>query len=199
MARVVRRTEPQISVLIDMHNDLKDYVVAQLRNLRADMVSIASDDVAYSTPALVDPGPHNDVSENLVTAADGDDDVALAVALVNDLTGLYKFHMADLLAHKDLGDDLESYAMIGLGDGSGDALDDALDAAILQANAISTAYALHIADTDLHYTADGTNIVTESAATDQGSLDDVINELKAILNAHVAAGVTAKSNRAVTA
>ncbi len=199
MARVVRRTEPQVSTLIDMHNDLKDYVVARAREIRADLVSIASDDVAFSTPALVDPGAHNDVSERLVTSADGDGDTLLAVTLVNDLTGLYKFHMADLLAHKDLGTDLDSYDMIGTGDGGVDALATALAAAIAQANAIATAYTDHIADTDLHYTADGVNIVTESPATDLSTLDDVANELKAILNAHVVSGVSAKSNRLVTA
>ncbi len=199
MARVVRGTEPQDVALIEMHNELKDYVTTRLREIRADLVSIAANAANFATPALEDPGYHNDISERLVTAADGDDDILLAVTLVNDLTGMYKFHMSDTAAHKDLGLDLDSYDLVKLGDSGEEALTDALEAAIVQANAIADAYTLHIADTDLHYTEDTVDVVTEDPAEDQATLDLLLNELKAIFNAHMGSGVSTKTTRLVVA
>ena len=56
--------------------------------------------------------------------------------------------------------------------------------AVALANALKTAYALHIADTDAHPVADATNTTAAADATDESSAITLANELKADYNAH---------------
>ncbi len=196
MARVIRKTDPSITELGTMINDLKDFVVTRDRQVRADLVSIASDSVAFATPALVDAGAHNDVSEVLVTSADadgGDDDDGLAgsLTLLNEILAWYAFHMADTLAHKVVGVALASYAKAS-----------SLATAVTRANDIKSKYNTHRAATTYHYTADSTNVVTATDAsgpTDLAGLILLLNDIKAQLNAHAISGVSAKSVRLVDA
>ncbi len=194
MARVIRKTDPSLTELATMINDLKDYVVTRDRQVRADLVSIASDSVAFASPALVDAGAHNDVSERLVTTDDadgGDDDSGLAgsIELCNDILAWYAFHMADTFSHKVVGLALASYTPAI-----------SLATAVTRANDVKSKYNTHRASTTYHYTADGTNIVTATDAsgpTDLAGLILLLNDIK--VNAHAASGVTAKSVRLVSA
>lgn len=61
-----------------------------------------------------------------------------------------------------------------------------LAGAIVIANLLKAAYTLHIADTGAHLAADATNTVAAAVATDQGTVNTLLTELKADFNAHVA-------------
>lgn len=130
---------------------------------------------------------HMDASEVTVTAADAVD-LGTSLTLVNQLLDVYQFHMADLLAHKVAGVALASYVH---------ATD--LTSAKARANDIQAKYNTHIASTTYHYNADGTNASAAAAATTQGTLNTLLNELKACLNAHMANAPAAKSLRLVDA
>lgn len=169
------------------YNDLKAYVMAELRSANADLVSIAADSVAFATPALADPGAHNDQSEVTIAAANAID-LGTSLTLVNEIIAVYTFHMADTLAHKVAGVALASAVR---------AVD--LASAIAQANDIKAKYNTHRASTTYHQTADAANVVTAATATDQGTLDTLLNDIKTQLVAHLASGPTAKSLRLVDA
>lgn len=188
MARAIRKTDPNLAELATMVNDLKAYVAASMRNISADMTSIASDSVAFATPAHADPGAHNDQSEKTIVSADGDGTLAKALTLTNEILGWYAFHMADLHAHKVAGVALASYVPVTT-----------LVDAQTRANDVKSKYNTHRASTTYHYTADGTNVISAADATNQATLDTLINELKADLNLHAASGVSAKSVRLVDA
>ena len=161
MATVLRSTDPMAAVIADAHNDLKAQIGAGSHF-------------------------HLDASEATVTAANATD-LASSLTLVNNILGVYQFHMADTLAHKTTGVALASYAF---------ATD--LASAIARANDIQTKYNTHRASTTYHYNADATNVSSAAAASDQGTLNTLLNDLKTQLNAHMD-GPTAKSLRLVGA
>lgn len=57
------------------------------------------------------------------------------------------------------------------------------------ANALKAAFNTHIADTDLHESADAANAVSSADATALASVQTLLNELKADFNAHVATAI----------
>lgn len=130
---------------------------------------------------------HLDQSEVTITAANGAD-LPTCLVLCNQLLGVYKFHMADTLAHKVTGVALASYA---------EAPD--LATAITRANDVKAKYNTHIASTTFHYNADATNSTAAANATDLASLITLLNELKGDFNAHAASGPSGKSLRLVDA
>ncbi len=194
MARVIRKTDPVVTELATMVNDLKAFVVARDRLMVADLISIAADSVAFSAPGLADPGAHNDVSEKTIASAAATN-LATSVTLTNEILSWYAFHMADTLAHKTAGVALADYTPVG----SSLTNAEKLAAAILLANDVKAKYNTHRASTTYHYTADGTNVIAAADATDQASLNTLLIELKADLNLHAASGVAAQSVRLVDA
>jgi hypothetical protein len=187
MATVIRKTSSDLAAMAAAVNDLKAYVLTALRSANADLVSIAADSVAFATPALADPGSHNDRSESTIVSADASD-LGTSLTLVNEILGIYHFHMADTLAHKTAGVALASYTRATT-----------LATAITRANDIKSKYNTHRASTTYHYTADSTNVTSSADATDQSSLNTLLNELKADINAHVVSGPVGKSIRLVDA
>ncbi len=194
MAYVLRKTDPALTDLAALINDLKADYVALARAVATDMTSIASDSVAFATPAAADPGAHNDRSEKTIGSAAATT-LGTSVTLTNEILSWYAFHMADTLAHKTTGVALASYTPVSTA-ASGAAQ---LAAAILLANDVKSKYNTHRASTTYHYTADGTNVIAAADATDQASLNTLLNELKADLNLHADSGVAAKSVRLVSA
>lgn len=146
--------------------------------------AVASADAATTVVAQ---GAHRDKSETTVTAANATN-LATSLTLCNDILGVYQFHMADTLAHKVTGVALASYALVST-----------LADAITRANDIKSKYETHRASTTYHYTADSTNAIAAADATDQTSLNTLLNELKADLNLHMASGAACGSVRAVDA
>jgi hypothetical protein len=111
-----------------------------------------------------------------VTAANASN-LATSLTLVTNLKGVLAVHCADTSAH--LVADTTNDAF----DGYAAASD--LATAIALANAIKVDYTAHIANTSVHLNADSTNTVAASAATDQSSLNTLLNELKTDINAHI--------------
>lgn len=162
MATVLRNTHPVVRPFADAHNDLKAQIGAGSHF-------------------------HLDASERTVTAADATD-LATSLILVNQILAVYRFHMADTLAHKTTGVALASYVP---------ATD--LATAITRANDVKSKYNTHIASTTYHYNADSTNDVASSNATDQDSLNTLVNDIKAQMVAHLADAPAAASIRVVPA
>lgn len=162
MATVLRKQGPFVQAFADAHNDLKAQIGAGSSF-------------------------HLDKSEKTVTKANASS-LATSLVLVNEILGVYKFHMADKLAHKVVGVALASYAP---------ATD--LTTAMARANDVKAKMNTHIASTTYHYTADATNGISSPDATDQASLNTLLNEIKTDLNAHMGSGPAAKSIRVVPA
>lgn len=182
MATPLRNTEPTMAAFASAVNQVKDSVVAQTRLVMADLASATG--AGTSAPSL---GFHNDKSEVTIGSADATD-LPTSLKLCNEILDVYQFHMADTLAHKVAGVALASYAHVAL-----------LADAITRANDIKAKYNTHRASTTYHYVADSTDSTTSADATDQGSLNTLLTELKADINAHMASGPAAKSVRLVDA
>jgi hypothetical protein len=129
---------------------------------------------------------HLDACETTVGAANASD-LATSLVLANQIMDVYRFHLADTLAHKVV--DPEP------------ALTKATDLTTAQtlANAIKADYNTHRASTTYHYTADATNVIASADATDQSSLNTLLNEIKTDFNLHMASAPAAKSIRMVEA
>jgi hypothetical protein len=187
MATQIRKCSPEAVDLATAVNDMKSFLMAQLRLAQADVATIAADSDVGVTPTFVALGSHNDKSEVLVTAANASD-LATSLTLVNELIGVYTFHMADTLGHKVAGVALASTVPATT-----------LATAITRANDIKSKYETHRASTTYHYTADSTNTISASNASDQSSLNTLLNELKTDINAHVVSGPAFASIRLVDA
>ncbi len=131
---------------------------------------------------------HLDISEVVVSAANATD-LATSLTLCNQLIGVGVFMLADTLAHKVV--DPTSWPALGAG------LD--LASAITAANLMKATYNTHRASTTYHYTADSTNVSAATNASDQSTLNTLLNDLKTQLLAHMASGPTCPSLRLVGA
>lgn len=103
---------------------------------------------------------------------------ATAVALVNEIKAKLNIHFADDIAH-----DTAVSAAIATADGL---VGDSLVTALALANAIKAAYNTHLAAASVHFTNDATNTIAAATATDQTSLNTMLNEMKTDINAHFA-------------
>jgi len=107
---------------------------------------------------------------------------ATAVALVNEIKADLNAHFADDIAH-----DTAVSAQITTADA---VTGDSLVTALALANAIKAAYNTHLAAANVHFTNDGTNTIAAATATDQTSLNTMLNEMKTDINAHFASAPT---------
>lgn len=130
---------------------------------------------------------HLDASEQTVGATNASD-LPTSLVLTNQILWVYKFHMADTCAHKVAGVALASYA---------NAPD--LATAITRANDVKAKFNTHIASTSFHYNADSTNTIATTNASDQTTLNALLNAIKTAINAHMASAPAAKSLRLVDA
>lgn len=128
---------------------------------------------------------HLDASEVAVSAANASS-LATSLALAKQLRTVYLFHLADTLAHKVVD--------------TPPALSEPTDlaTAITFANALKADYNTHRASTTYHHNADSTNAVSSSDASDQASLNTLLNEIKTDLAAHIASAPSAPSLRLVS-
>jgi hypothetical protein len=130
---------------------------------------------------------HLDKGEYAAASASASD-LATSITRTRECAALFKTHFADTLAHKvvDPNAGLAALTVPGVYD---------LPTAIAAANAIKAAYNLHRASTTFHYNADATNATTSADASDQTSLNTLVNELVADFTAHIASGPAAPSIR----
>ena len=119
----------------------------------------------------------NPSSTALQVTAAASTNLATSITLANNLKSVLGFHMADDSAH--LIADTTNVNFDGY------ALASSLATGIAHGNAIKVDYTDHIADTSVHLNADSTNTVAAAVATDQGSLNTLLTELKADINAHI--------------
>lgn len=133
---------------------------------------------------------HLDKGEYAAASASSTD-LATSITRTRECVALFKTHFADTLAHKvvDPNAGLAALTVGGVYD---------LPTAIAAANAIKAAYNLHRASTTFHYNADATNATTSADATDQASLNTLVNELVTDFTAHIASGPSAPSLRVVS-
>lgn len=129
---------------------------------------------------------HLDATASAITTADATD-LATSLALANAIKGIYEDHLGDDAKHK-LKDPKPTLTAAST-----------LATAITLANAIKADYNTHRASTTYHYNADGTNAVSSADATDQSSLNTLLNEIKTDLNAHIASGPSGSLARLVSA
>ena len=129
---------------------------------------------------------HLDAYETPVSAANGDGTLATALTLVNQIMAIYLAHIGDTLAHKVA---QTPPALVKATD---------LASAITLANAMKADFNTNDGSTTYHYTADTGDEATTNAS-DQGTLDTLLNAFKVTLNAHMANAPSAKSLRLVDA
>jgi hypothetical protein len=116
------------------------------------------------------------VTDDLVTAANSSSE-ATGVALANDIKGVVNRHFADDLAHNTAVSAVVTTADAIVGD--------SLVTALALANAIKAALNVHYTAANVHFTNDATNTIAAANATDQASLNTLLNEIKTDLNAHI--------------
>lgn len=141
------------------------------------------------TPPLAAVGAavHYDRAEYTVATANASD-LDTSIALCQALITAYNRHIADTLGHV-AADATNTVA-------ASRASVVSLATAITAANQLKAAYNPHRSQSGVHFTADTGNAVSASDATDQSSLNTLLNEIKTDLNAHLAIGPSAASWRA---
>jgi len=135
---------------------------------------------------------HLDKCERSITAANATD-LATSLALAKDIAALLYFHFGDTLAH--LAADTTNVPGTTLAATQAAIVD--LASAITFANATKTQYNAHRSQSGVHANNDAGNATTSTDATDQSSLNTLLNELKTDMNAHTQTGLTAPSWRVV--
>lgn len=116
---------------------------------------------------------------------------ATAVTLVNELKAKLNQHLADDIAH-----DTAVSAQVTTADA---VTGDSLVTAIALANALKAAYNTHLSAANVHFTNDATNTIAAANATDQTSLNTLLNEMKTDVNAHFASAPAGTWIRIVSA
>ena len=141
------------------------------------------------TPPLAAVGAavHYDRAEYTVTSPNSSSE-ATAITLCQELISAYSRHIADTLSHV-AADATNTVA-------ASRASVVSLATAITAANQLKAAYNPHRSQAGVHFTADTGNGISASDATDQGSLNTLLNEHKTDFNAHMAIGPSAASWRA---
>lgn len=171
----------------------------EVRKLDQDMIYalVQEFDVLKRDVALAGAKPHADITSTqvasdrrapsstpyLVTAANASD-LATSLALLTNVEAVLARHYANAKGHK-VADGVNSVISAAA------AID--LATAITRANEVKADYNLHVASTTYHYVADATNTIAAANATDQASLNTLLNELKTDVNAHNIFAIAAKS------
>lgn len=169
MAYTTRKSADDIAfALASAHNLFVRKVVAGLMTyFHHDTLSTPSG--SYMAPVA---------TTRTVTAADSSS-LATSRTLARDIYPIYVLHIADTLAH-DAADSTNTIAF-GL-----PAASESLANLITWANQAKAAYNAHRTQASVHPLNDTVNIVTASDATDQSSLNTLLNDIKAQLIAHLA-------------
>lgn len=134
-----------------------------------------------TAPAGGSSAVHHDADERTVSVANATT-LNTSLALTKALLTVYGQHRTDTLHHHNA-DTTNTVAS---------AVSDVVDltSAITAANQLKAAYNAHLSQSGVHWTNDGTNVVTSPDATDQSSLNTLLNEMKADVNAHFGTGIT---------
>lgn len=164
MATVIRNVDPALAGIVTAHNALV---------------------VQIGAGAFF----HMDKYEVSVISSANSSSLATALTLCNELINFGRNHLADSVAaggcaHKVA--DTTSWPAIGA------AVD--LTSAQTAANLMKATWNTHIASTTYHYNADATNAIAAANASNQGTLDTLLNEMKVDMLAHTQSGASAASS-----
>jgi hypothetical protein len=151
-----------LAALVAQHNQNRENAIST--NVHAAVTSQAtSDDGAEADPYII-------------TAAAPTTE-ATRIALVNDIKAVLNVHFADTIAH-------DSAATEAVDEDDG-IVGDSYVLAFALANALKAAFNTHRSEASVHFTNDGGNAIAAADATTAGSLDTLLTELKADINAHI--------------
>lgn len=115
------------------------------------------------------------VAATLAITAANATDLATSLTLAAQIDYVFRAMIADDNAHKVKDTNVPA-----------NAIPTDLSTALTWANDVKSKYNTHIASTTYHYTADATNTIAAANATDQTSLNTLLNELKTDMTAHIA-------------
>lgn len=162
MAYVTRKTPDAIVfALVAAHNLRQEESVASFFHADTTQDTTATD---YRAPTVAD---------LQVTSADGTND-ATNTTLVNEIKVVVNRHFADTLAH-----DSAVSAAVATADGT----DETTNATL--ATALKAAVNAHYTGSNIHFTNDATNTITEADGTDTATTATLINAMKDAVNAHI--------------
>lgn len=142
---------------------------------------------------------HLDTSDETVTAAVASD-LATSLTLVNELADVF-YGPASTTSSPFPGHALDALAHVAA-DSTNGALTAArpatsLATAITLANEIKADYNAHLTQSGVHLNNDSTNTISSSNASDQSSLNTLLNELRTNMAAHIASAVAGYSLRII--
>lgn len=164
--RVRRLTDAILYAFVTQHNLKQEAAVASFFHSDITQTTNSSD---YRNPS---------VTNLLVTAANATD-LPTSLTLANQLQAYLNVHWQDAYAHK---------TAVSPKDTTAKAID--LATGITLANALKAAINVHLTASNVHWTNDGTNTVATTNASDQTSLNALLNALKTAYNAHVISAPT---------
>lgn len=163
MAYTTRNTpDEMIFALVAAHNARQEAAVASF--FHADITQRTSGGYMART-----------VASDTVTAANSTD-LPTALVLVNQTKAVLQRHFADTQAHNTV-----TSAQITIADATD------LTSANTLANDLKAKYTTggHVNTASIHFTNDGTNVVTNANATDLTTLNVLLIEMKGDVNAHI--------------
>lgn len=131
-------------------------------------------DRTAATPTTY-PDYNNPVVNRLAISSANSSSLPTALTLVAELKLKINQHFADSIAHN---------TAVSAAVTTPAATD--LTTAQNLANALKAAWNTHLSAANVHFTNDGTNTTAAADASNQGTLDTLLNELKTDFNAHVA-------------
>lgn len=170
-------------------NQVAKALAFQLNALRDAMVG--SNIHAQVTPsAPVTDDPTVTIAALAVTAANSSS-LSTAITLCNDLLRVLNTMYADTSAHKSA-----VTAQLALTDLASTAV---LATVQTRANALKASYEAHRTAANVHHTNDTTNTISAADATDQTSLNTLLNEMKTDVNAHILAGLAGQHVELISA
>ena len=158
--------------LVQQYNALHQATIATtVDGYHRDISGVPSGD--FSAPSSAD----------LQVSADDATDLASSQALALNLKGVLSVHFADDQAH------LIADTVNVTFEGDGYVADTLAHAEVL-ANQMKADFNAHLTQSGVHLNNDMGNTVVSADATDQGSLDTLLNETKVNVNAHILSGPT---------
>lgn len=152
-------------------------MVKALRESRA-LAGVVASNFHRDTTSVVSTGSFTDpVATTLSVTAANASDLATSLTLLIQIDAAFRTMIADDNAHKVKDTIVPANAQTTIVD---------LASAQTAANDIKAKFNTHIASTTFHYTADATNTIAAANASDQTTLNTLLNAMKTAINAHIA-------------
>lgn len=183
---------------ISVRKNVSEAIIAiayALNSSQLDFTQAQADGYFHQDATQTTNGPLFDVSQvvltNVTVTAANASSLSTSLTLVNQLYGIMNLHFSDGEVHKkaDLVNlpSADGYANLAAVD---------LPSAIVLVNALKVLFNKHLTQSGVHLTNDAVNTVNTTNATDQTSVNNLANQMKTSLNAHMASCPTGEIGRA---